>query len=486
MTNEHRWWQKAPWGLILVAGAWAQQAAADDGAQLQLATQLERVPQLLEPTDSQRPSAPHAWTQQAERWLPGSDACGEASSVPWDHLSLDAALSHTLCRSPAMRSALAEVWSQSAGVELAKVNRRPRYSGNASYDASRNFNSSGNLGRTFVAQIGLSWTLFDFGQRSANLREARAQLAAALASQDQALLDAVRQLLEQYGQAVVAQVALEAAEQEQRTAEQTFAAAEARYRAQVGSQIDRLQSQTALEQARLAYAQAASAWQAARADLVLSLGGEVTQDIYLAEWQRWASAEAAEPDFAVLRQEALRQHPRMLALTHQIDGLNARLKSVRASNKGELTLGANAGTSRNWGSAGVGSIPMGSINLNYSLPLFNGREQRANQTQVVAQRSGTEAELEAAGREVSSALWQAVQGLKTSNQSLQASARLLDSAERAYLVAEGRYRAGVGSMLELLTAQASFADARKQRAEAQVGMLTARTQLSLAAGRIGH
>ena len=44
---------------------------------------------------------------------------------------------------------------------------------------------------------------------------------------------------------------------------------------------------------------------------------------------------------------------------------------------------------------------------------------------------------------------------------------LLASALQSAEVADGRYRAGVGSILDLLTAQSALADARSQEAQAR-------------------
>lgn len=436
-------------------------------------------------TDQEAASSVH-WTEQAERWQPGSDACSAASAPPWERLTLGDALAQTLCKSPSLRQAIAEVSAQAAGVELGEVAKWPNWNASLEYSSARNFNSSGTSGRTLVASVGLSWALFDFGQRSANLKEARLLLSSAMATQGNALLEAIREVMRQYGETVIAQAALDAATEAEATARRTAAAAQARYDAQVGSQIDRLQAQTALEQATLTRVQAQSTWETARGNLALALGGQIDQPMRLAEWAQWVGTAQVLPELSALRQEARASHPKLRALQAQIDSLRARQESVEAQGKGAVTVTASGGSSRNWGAAGTGSIPTANAAVTLNMPIFNGRENNALQAQVVAQRNAREAELEAARREVDSSLWQAHQALLTSRQSLLTSERLLVSADSAYRVAQGRYRSGVGSILELLTAQSSLADARRQKVTAQVGQMTARTQLSLALGRAGR
>jgi outer membrane protein len=466
--------------LAMAIGSLLPAQAQPAEPRLRLSGTLAQVP-----ATKPAPGPSEHWTQGADRWQPGNTACADLTAPRWDRLTLGDALARTLCQSPALRQALADVAEQSAGVTLSEVARNPRWTASAGYSSARNFNSSGSSGRTLDASLGLSWVLFDFGQRSASLQAARQTLAAAMAGQTNAQLDAVRELLRLYGEAVVAAAALEASREAESSASQTAAAAQARYQAQVGNQIDRLQAQTAQAQATLERVRAQSGWENARGLLALALGADIAQPLRLADWESWALPERDGPDLDALRREARANHPRLRASQAQIDGLRARLDAVQAEGKGSVTLSASGGSSRNWGAAGTGSIPTANAAVVASIPLFNGRETDAQARQVLAQIGAREAERESTQREVDSQLWQAHQAWLTSQQSLQASERLQVSADSAFRVAQGRYRAGVGSMLELLSAQAALADARRQRVSAQVEQLTAQTQLSLATGRIG-
>lgn len=464
---------------LLVVGLWSAMAQAAE-PRLRLSASLAQVPAV-----PAAPATAQLSALGADRWQPGNSACAQQTPPNWDRLTLGEALSRALCQSPALRQALSTVAEQSAGVTLGEVARNPRWTASAGYSSARNFNSSGSSGRTLDASLGLSWVLFDFGQRSASLAAARQTLAAAMASQSNAQLEAVRELVRLYGEAVVAAATLEASNEAETAASQTAAAAQARYQAQVGNLIDRLQAQTALAQATLERVRAQSNWENARGLLALALGADIAQPLRLADWEGWAFADRDDPDLSELRREVRANHPRLRAAQAQIEGLRARLAAVQAEGKGSITLSASGGSSRNWGAAGTGSIPTANAAVVANIPLFNGRETDAQARQVMAQMESREAELESTLREVDIQLWQAHQALMTSQQSLQASERLLESASGAYRVAQGRYKAGVGSILELLNAQTALAEARRERVIAQVGQLTAKTQLSVATGRIG-
>jgi outer membrane protein TolC len=61
---------------------------------------------------------------------------------------------------------------------------------------------------------------------------------------------------------------------------------------------------------------------------------------------------------------------------------------------------------------------------------------------------------------------------------------LLKTAEQNEQVSLGRYKAGVGSIVDVLTAQTALATARQLRITAELGWKVARAQLALALGRL--
>lgn len=430
------------------------------------------------------------WASQSPGLTPDQGPCARAANPTWAALSMDEALAISLCKSPALRQALASVAEQSAGVALAENAKRPTWSASLGANGARNFIAGATNTRSVDANVNMGWVLFDFGRSDAQLTEARQTLAAALSSQGNTLLDAVRDVVALYGDAVVADAALKAATEAERTAELTTAAAQARYDAQVGTQLDRLQSQTALAQATLARVRAAGAWDIARGKLALALGADIAQPLQTTLWEPWGVAPSEEAGgIDALRAEAHAHHPKLRSARAQISALQARLASVQASGRGSVSLAANVGQASNWGANGttttVSNVPSTSLGVTASFPLFNGMETDAQLAQVGAQMAAKEAELEALQREVAAALWQAHRALITSAQSVQASERLLAAATGTFEVAQGRYKAGVGSLVDLLSAQSALADGRRQQVAALVEKLTARTALTLATGRMG-
>jgi outer membrane protein len=78
---------------------------------------------------------------------------------------------------------------------------------------------------------------------------------------------------------------------------------------------------------------------------------------------------------------------------------------------------------------------------------------------------------------VSLEVWQSWQQLRTEGQSYRAALDLVASAREAYDAALARYRAGVGTLIDLLNAQGAVADADFQRIRSQYNWYAAKASL---------
>ena len=75
--------------------------------------------------------------------------------------------------------------------------------------------------------------------------------------------------------------------------------------------------------------------------------------------------------------------------------------------------------------------------------------------------------------------------LQTAEQRVATADDLLVSAQQSVQVAAGRYREGVGSIIDLLTAQTALANARAQQVQSRWQWYTSLAQLARDAGVLG-
>jgi len=81
-------------------------------------------------------------------------------------------------------------------------------------------------------------------------------------------------------------------------------------------------------------------------------------------------------------------------------------------------------------------------------------------------------------------VWTARADLETATQHLATSKDFLASAEESERVALARYKEGVGSVIDLLTAQATLSSARAQEIQARTDWLLAVSRLAYATGTL--
>jgi outer membrane protein TolC len=96
----------------------------------------------------------------------------------------------------------------------------------------------------------------------------------------------------------------------------------------------------------------------------------------------------------------------------------------------------------------------------------------------------SDANLEQVELNVTLDTWNGYYNLKSANEQLGGTANLLKTAEDNLQVSMGRYKAGVGSIVDVLTAQTALSTARQTRIQAELGWNVARAQLAYALGRL--
>jgi outer membrane protein TolC len=118
------------------------------------------------------------------------------------------------------------------------------------------------------------------------------------------------------------------------------------------------------------------------------------------------------------------------------------------------------------------------VNLGLSIPLFAGFSRAYDQVQAEAQAEAAAARYDALQQQVVFEVYSSYYALQTAARRVRTAADLLASAQQSEEVALGRYRAGVGTVLDLLSAQSALANARAQQVQARWIWQSALAQLA--------
>ena len=173
--------------------------------------------------------------------------------------------------------------------------------------------------------------------------------------------------------------------------------------------------------------------------------------------------------------------PDLAAAEATVEAAEATVKAAEAGHLPSISLIGNYGYNHT-------SLPSDTLSwtvgMQVSIPLFTG----FNTTYLI--RSAKEllevkrANLDQLDQSVSLDVWRAYQLLNTAHESFKSSEDLVASAFQSEKVALGRYKAGAGTIIDLLNAQSSHANARLQLIQAQYAWLTQKAQLAQALGRL--
>ena len=387
-----------------------------------------------------------------------------------------------LCNNPQSRQAWASARVEAAQVGVAQSAFLPSLSASASISRQRTETALGDDATTRRgAAIDLDYVLFDFGARSANLENARQLFAAASFARDATVQSLFLAAIQAYFQRQATAAAVEASRLSEKAALESLNAAEARYRVGTATPADRLQARTAHAQAVLNRISAEGLQKTAQGTLANVMGLDPTRPLQLAPLPPGRPGADFEADIARLIGEARALRPDLAAAEAGFRAAQANVEAARAAHLPTLSLGIGAQASRLSGQPTYDSSTLG---LTLTIPIFSGFS-----TTYRVRTAEALADLQAARRDqvslqVALDVWNAQSSLVTATQSVKTAEELLESAVQSERVVAGRYRAGVGNILDLLASQAALANARLQRIQAGYNWFIARASLAQALGAL--
>jgi outer membrane protein len=246
---------------------------------------------------------------------------------------------------------------------------------------------------------------------------------------------------------------------------------------QLRSTLDVQFAQVLVSEARMAVVQADSNVQEARARLTAAMGDDNDPDYVLAEQPQ---PPALEDDVNLYVREALANRPDLKALNLQAQAAQQYANSESKLNYPTVNILGSAGEvperdhtlQQNYGAAGI----------NISVPVFNGGlySGRIAEAKLRAQAAERDVRDRSLGieRDVRTDWAQA----KDAYLQIQVAQELVDQTGVAVRLAQARYDAGLGSIVELNQAELSQTSALIQAASARFDYLSARAALNYALG----
>jgi len=330
--------------------------------------------------------------------------------------------------------------------------------------------------------VTLSYLLLDFGGRAAGASEARHGLLAADWSHEAAIQNLVLAVQETYFAYQNAKAQSEAARVAVRQAETALEVATGRHDAGVATIADVLQARTALSQARFNLAGAEGSVLTLRGALATAMGLPADLPFDIGDLSGEPPLDAVANEVEPLILEALRRRPDLNASRELAAKAEARRRAVRSEGLPTVSVAATAGRAFYDPAPFARDRDNWSARLLVSYPLFSGYENACNLQKASEEAAAARAGSEGLEQQVVFQVWSAYYRLRTAAEQVRAARDLVLSAERSDQVALGRYKEGVGTILDLLTAETALARARAQEIQARADFFVAAARLAHAVG----
>lgn len=390
-----------------------------------------------------------------------------------------------LCQNPQTRETYANAKVQAAQLGIAKSAFLPVLTNNIGMNQNVASPESATRGReynTLTNNLAASYLLYDFGNRNATLENARQLLNAVSATQSAIVQTLLLNTVKAYYQAQSDLAALDAAREAERFNQESFKAAEAKYKAGISTPADKLQAETAYAQAVLNRVSAEGTLNNDLGALAAIMGLNANMPIRLQPVANSpVNALEIERDIGQLIEYARVRRPDLLASEAQLSAAKATIEASRAAAKPTLSVGLS-NTLQDGSSFAANNVS--TLGLTVTVPIFAGYAPTYRIRAAEATADAREAQRDQLKLKISLDVWTAFQNLRTAHQTIEAAEVLVRSATQSAGMALGRYKAGVGNIIDTLNAQTALANANQQRIKAYLDRNIARAALAQSIGTL--
>src|SRR2546425_6424793 len=399
-------------------------------------------------------------------------------------LSVEDAVAIALDTQPNIKARISDYIAAAFRVDQALAPLLPQITG--SWTAARDQNVSVSGGgtqplRTVVtwttsttARVSLSQILFDFGKNFASTEAARKLADVALEDtelQRQLVTQTVKESYTNINFAVrliqVSQQAVERAELNLRSARGFF---------EVGTRpkSDVARAEVDVANAKVDLIRARNAERLARVALATAMGLPATTPLQIQDNLLY---QPVTLDRARLAEDALRQRPEYRQARLNAEANDARLRRSFRDFFPDITGGGFYGAQR----ADMNEI--WELNLSLNWTLYDGGNRIARYREARANLEAAQARVKASELDISREVEQSINNVIEADERIQAAQVAVASAQENFRLAQGRFDAGVGTILELTDAQLALTQAQNTEAQALADYRIALARLDRAVGR---
>jgi len=434
------------------------------------------------------------WMPPAKGQMPPAPTDRTAPAIPEEYLKPGTTLSLAQLVDVGLRSnpATREAWAFARAAAAEVGSKRSLYFPTIELSGVIERGKQASVGgqfsylqTTYGPGIAASWLLFNFGGREADVEEATRALYAADWTHNTAIQDVVLRIAQAYYGYLNSKALVVARQANLEEARKNLDAAEERHRAGVATIADELQARTVVSQNELNLQDAQGQVQIIRGALATAVGVPATIPVEVGELPQELPLDMVQKSVDELIAKAVSQRPDLAAARFRALAAESHIRSVLAEGLPTLTLDALGNRTFYYRANAADPFATNYAGLiTLRIPVFTGFD-----TVYKTQKAKEEAEVAKAGAErvadeVILSVWASFYAVQTATKRVNTSRDLLASASQAAEVNRGRYKAGVGSILDLLTTEGQLADARAEEVQARSLWFLAMAELAHSTGAL--
>jgi outer membrane protein len=330
----------------------------------------------------------------------------------------------------------------------------------------------------FDTRFFLRQTLFDAGSTSNFVKSIRHNIAAQDYEVRKTSFDIVWGVKSAFYDVLKKRDLLDVSKTALKTAEKHLEQSKALYKEGLAPRSDVIKSEVQVSNARLDVVKAENALLSAKANLATAMGQPVTTDFDVA-----AQDEGLLPILPSLKDVLLlayNQRPELKGNRARIESAKASIDQAQSGLYPNLSLDASYGwqnseffpSERKW-----------SVGLTVGIPIFEQLTTKSKINQAAANLAGLKAIEIQTKRNIELDVQQAWLSLKEAMERLDVTKKALEQAEEDMRVSEGRYKEGMGNILEVIDAQTALTQARTNNVVALYDISSAGARLDRSIGK---
>jgi len=404
-------------------------------------------------------------------------------------LTLDQAIQEALKVNPTVQAAQQTTLAAREAVTVAKTGLLPTVSanGNGAYGTTSavTFTSAGvavpleTIAGTGFVSLTANIPVYDSGKTQAAVAAATAGLSSSLAALRQSQQDTALSVATAFFNVLAAEQLTTVRQAQLAQAQAQLNLSQAQVRAGVAAQSDVIQAQSTLAQAQVNLLAASSQIATTKGALLAAIGVNPAGSV---EVQRPALPPAVTLPADTVMQTAVVNRPEVVVSQATVASDQAALDTARINAGPQLTVGVGATYIPIASTANLNNSTSYGVTGTASLPLYDSGKGKAEIAQAEATLHSGQAQLNATQLSVRQDAYQAYLAAVQAAANLTATEAAQAAAESALHVAEGQYRAGVGTIVNVIVAESNAAQAEVNTVTAQDTYLTALATLQHSQG----